>query len=102
MESGARIPLVPAREEGLVQAESVMVLHYRVVAFRSASQRWTVCRNPLGQGATEGDSPVLHTESFHHVLTNPRVVLFESTAQNGWYVPSKTKYIFETDSEQVP
>jgi hypothetical protein len=55
--------LVPAREEGKAQAESVVVLHYRVVAFGSASQSLTVVGSPLEQGTIEGDSPVPTTSA---------------------------------------
>ena len=32
----------------------------------------------------------------------PGVELLVSATQNGWYAPSKAKYAYETDSEQVP
>ena len=31
-----------------------------------------------------------------------RVVLLGTAALNGWYIPSKAKYLLETDSDQVP
>jgi hypothetical protein len=32
----------------------------------------------------------------------PGVELLVSATLNGWYAPSKAKYAYETDSEQVP
>jgi len=61
-----------------------MVLHYRTVAFGPVSQSKAVSGSPLEQGAIEGDSPVTLAELVQYVLLIPRVVLFESTAQNGW------------------
>lgn len=48
----------------------------------------------------EGDRPVWR--SGVAVGTLPGVELLVSATLNGWYAPSKAKYAYETDSEQVP
>lgn len=48
----------------------------------------------------EGDRPVWR--GMVAVGCLPGVELLVSATLNGWYAPSKAKYAYETDSEQVP
>ena len=48
----------------------------------------------------EGDRPVWWGDCPGGCF--PGVELLVSATQNGWYAPSKAKYAYETDSEQVP
>jgi hypothetical protein len=68
--------LVPAREEGRAQAESVVVLHYRNVAFESISRDWVVNVTHLEQWTIASDSLVtfINVNSLRVIEFSSRVV----------------------------
>lgn len=58
--------------------------------------------NPLENGIIEGENPVHHYSSipYGHLFKDSRSLGLER--KYGWYIPSKAKYILESDRIKVP